>query len=43
MNLVKTKENKLVNNGIFKWTDDEKELLIDEYGKFHQTTSQNIN
>lgn len=29
-------ENKYANNGIFKWTDKEKELLIDEYGKFCQ-------
>lgn len=28
-----SQENKFVSNGIFKWTDDEKELLIDEYGK----------
>ncbi|CAO1441437.1 unnamed protein product [Diamesa tonsa] len=26
-------ENKYANNGIFKWTDKEKELLIDEYEK----------
>lgn len=43
MNLVKTKENKLLHNGFFVWTNDEKELLIDEYGKFYQTTSQNNN
>lgn len=35
-----TQENKVVSHGIFKWTDDEKELLIDEYGKFLQTSRQ---
>lgn len=33
-------ENKSVYNGVFKWNDDEKELLIDEFGEFQQITSQ---